>query len=111
MNQVKPLEITDDEFSSLVLGAQGIAVVDFWAPWCGPCLTMAPVLEAFALENAGRVRVFKLDVDQNPKTAEKYDIQSIPTLVFFKDGVLADIHVGTLSAESLRQRLAALTED
>ncbi|UCF56867.1 MAG: thioredoxin family protein, partial [Deltaproteobacteria bacterium] len=85
MPESKPVNITDDEFEKEVLQGEGISVVDFWAPWCGPCHTMAPALEAFAAANSGKVKVFKIDSDDNPKTAEKYGIKSIPTVIFFKD--------------------------
>ena len=86
MTDIKPKNITDDQFEREVLKHQGISVVDFWAPWCGPCIQMAPGLEAFAAANATKVKVFKLDVDENPKSAEKYEIRSVPTIIFFRSG-------------------------
>ena len=108
MSENKPISITDDQFEQQVLRAKGISVVDFWAPWCGPCHQMAPALEAFAVGNAGKVKVFKMDADDNPKTAEKYEIQSIPTLIFFKEGEPLDVSVGALSESALQSKLDAL---
>jgi thioredoxin 1 len=105
MTESKPITVTDDDFDSEVLEGEGISIVDFWAPWCGPCHTMAPGLEAFAEENAGRVKVFKLDVDDNPKVAEEYEIRSIPTVIFFKDGDEVEKNVGAMSQASLQSKL------
>ncbi len=106
MPEGKPISITDDQFREEVLKKDGVSVVDFWAPWCGPCLQMAPGLEAFAQANEGKVRVFKLDVDDNPKTAEKYEIRSIPTIIFFLNGEPVYTSRGTMtqvgSAEAVR---------
>ncbi len=108
MSPHKPINITDSEFDEEVIKARGISVVDFWAPWCGPCINMAPALEAFTIANAEKVRVFKLDVDDNPKTAEKYRIRSVPTLIFFKDGEPVDISAGVLSESALQDKLDML---
>ncbi len=104
----KAIEITDAQFEEEVLKAEGICVVDFWAPWCGPCLTMAPALEAFAGANEDRAKVFKLDSDDNPKTAEKYGIRSIPTVIYFRDGEIADKHVGAMTEIALQEKLDGL---
>ncbi len=104
------IDLTDDRFEEEVLKAPGICVVDFWAPWCGPCHTMAPGLEAFAAANADRARVFKLDTEDNPKTAEKYRIRSIPTVIFFKGGEPVDISPGAMSEAALQSKLDALLE-
>ncbi len=108
MSENKPIEITDYDFGQQVLQAEGIAIVDFWAPWCGPCHTMAPALEAFSAENAGKVKVFKLDSDDNPKTADKYGIKSIPTVIFFKDGEPVETHVGAMTQAALQSKLEDL---
>ncbi len=108
MTGTKPKNLTDDEFEKEVLGHQGISVVDFWAPWCGPCIQMAPSLESFAASNAGKVTVYKLDVDENPKTAERFEIRSIPTIIFFKDGQVRHISRATMSASSLQNKLNEL---
>ncbi len=108
MAQNKPQNITDSQFEQSVLKSQGIAVVDFWAPWCGPCVHMAPALEAFAEANTGQVAVFKVDVDENPRTAQAFQIRSIPTVIFFKDGKPADISIGAVSQSVLQKKLDAL---
>lgn len=108
MTETKPLSITDDQFERQVLHHQGISVVDFWAPWCGPCIQMAPALESFAVSNAGKVTVYKLDVDENPKSAERFEIRSVPTIIFFKDGNVQHISRGTMSATSLQNKLNEL---
>ena len=105
MTEGKTISITDAQFEQEVLKAQGISVVDFWTPWCGPCLTMAPALDAFAQANAGKVKVFKLDADDNPKTAEQYRIKSVPTIIFFKDGEPVEISMGALSQSGLQSKL------
>jgi thioredoxin 1 len=111
MPENKPIEITDAQFQEAVLNEKGISVVDFWAPWCGPCHAMAPALQAFAEANAHKARVFKLDVDDNPKTAEKYGIRTIPTVIFFKDGEAVNTTVGALSQSALQAKLDALSLD
>ena len=108
MKEGKPIEITDDQFEREVLQATGICVVDFWAPWCGPCHTMKPALEEFAASNRGKTKVCKLDTDENPKTAEKYRIRSIPTILFFRDGQVVETIVGAASASTLQDALDGL---
>jgi thioredoxin len=103
-----PVPLEDAQFEDKVLKAVGAVVVDFWAPWCGPCVQMAPALEAFADSNAGKVTVYKLDVDENPKTAERFEIRSVPTIIFFKDGRVQHISRGTLSATGLQNKLNEL---
>ena len=109
MEEKKPVAITDADFEAMVLEGNGIRVVDFWAPWCGPCHSMAPALEAFSEANADKVHVFKLDVDDNPKTAEKYEIRSVPTVIFFKDGESIDTTMGAMSQASLQEKLDTLS--
>ena len=105
MPEHMPKSLTDDEFEKEVLESDRIAVVDFWAPWCGPCLYMAPALEAFAQANRDKVKVFKVDVDENPRTAQKYGIRSIPTVIFFRGGKPVDISVGAVSQSTLQKKL------
>lgn len=105
MYEGKPISITDAFFEDEVLKNKGISVVDFWAPWCGPCHSMAPALEAFAEANKEIVKVFKLDVDDNPKTAERYKIHSIPTIIFFKDGEKVDSAAKAMSEKALQKML------
>lgn len=109
MEGKKPVAITDADFNEMVLQGSGISVVDFWAPWCGPCHSMAPALEAFAEANAEKVRVFKLDVDDNPKTAETYEIRSVPTVIFFKNGEAIETNMGAMSQASLQEKLDNLS--
>jgi thioredoxin 1 len=108
MTEAKPASITDDQFERQVINQKGIIVVDFWAPWCGPCIQMAPALESFAVSNAGNVSVYKLDVDDNPKTAERFEIRSVPTIIFFKNGQPQHISRGAMSAVSLQKKLNEL---
>ena len=105
------MEFTDANFAAEVEGGAGVTVVDFWAPWCGPCRFVGPVIEQLAAEYEGRVRVGKLNVDENPQTAARYGIRSIPTIGIFKDGEPVDGVVGaapkaTLAA-ALEKQLAA----
>jgi thioredoxin 1 len=86
--------VTDDTFAAEVLRADGPVLVDFWAPWCGPCRAVAATLEQVAQDYAGRVQVKKLNVDENPRTARAYGIRSIPTVALFRNGELVDGVVG-----------------
>ena len=88
--------VTDATFALEVLEAEVPVLVDFWAPWCGPCRAVAPTLEQVARDYAGRVQVRKLNVDENPRTAERFQVMSIPTMLLFKDGKLVDGIVGAL---------------
>ena len=97
--------LTDANFESEVLQAQGPVLVDFWATWCGPCRMLAPVVEELANDYAGRVKVCKLDVDQGMNTAGKYQISSVPTLIAFKNGQIAFQAVGLQSKEALAAKL------
>lgn len=89
-------ELTDENWEREVLQAEGTVVVDFWAAWCPPCRMIAPSIEALAAEYAGRAKVGKLNVDDNPRVAERYRIASIPTLLLFRAGQLVDQRVGAL---------------
>lgn len=110
MSETKPLSLTDDDFDQWVLSTDGVSVVDFWAPWCGPCHQMAPSLEAFAKSNEGRARVFKLDVDENPKIAEKYEIRTVPTVIFFVRGEAQEVVMGAMSQSALQKKLDEMLE-
>lgn len=101
----KPVQITDDTFDSEVLQSDLPVVVDFWATWCGPCKMIAPILEEIAEEMGDKVKVTKLDVDSNNKTAGKYNIMSIPSLLFFRNGELVDQVVGAIPKTQLVARL------
>lgn len=108
MSVNKPREITDDQFNQEVLNRTGLTLVDFWSPTCGTCHQMAPALDAFAEANGSALKVFKMDAQDNPKTAEKYKIRSTPTLIFFRDGEPIDITVGAMSEAGLKNKLDEL---
>ena len=95
------IAVTDSDFEQQVEQQDGVTVVDFWAEWCGPCRMIAPVLDQLAAEYQGKVKVTKLDVDANIKTATRFNVRSIPTLLFFKDGKLVDQVVGALPKAQL----------
>ena len=99
---------TDDNFETEVLGSDQPVLVDFWATWCGPCRTIAPTIEELASEYDGKAKVVKLDVDNNPQTAMKYGIRSIPSLLFFKNGRPVDQMVGVVPKKVLAEKLDAL---
>jgi len=90
MTEGKALEVTDESFKSEVLGSDIPVLVDFWAPWCGPCRMAAPVLEKIADEYEGRLKIRKMNVDENREVASGYRIMSIPTMLLFKNGELVD---------------------
>ena len=102
----KPVVITDQSFEREVLQTKGQPVlVDCWAPWCGPCRMISPVLDQLAAESQGRYRITKLNVDENPQTAALHRIASIPTLLIFKDGQLVDRLVGVHPKQAIAERL------
>src|SRR4026207_38496 len=103
---LKPINITDQTFEREVLQATGRPVlVDCWAPWCGPCRMVGPILDQLAAESAGRYRIAKLNVDDNHQTAARFQIASIPTMLIFKDGQLIDRLIGAQSKEVIAERL------
>ena len=95
------IAVTDGDFETQVEKHSGVVVVDFWATWCGPCRMIAPILEQLAVEYAGKVKVTKLDVDNNAKTGMRFNVRSIPTLLFFKDGKLVDQVIGAVPKAAL----------
>jgi thioredoxin 1 len=101
----KPIEVTDGNFATEIENAKGLSIVDFWAVWCGPCRMVAPVMEQLATEHSGRVKVAKLDVDSNQQTATRYNIRSIPSILFFKDGKLVDQIVGAVPKALLDRKI------
>ena len=98
-----PVDITDDSFHSEVLSHPGPVLVDCWAPWCGPCRTLAPILEQLAVEYAGRVKIAKLNVDENPRTASQYSVRSIPTMLLFNHGEKINTQVGALPKGDIKR--------
>jgi thioredoxin 1 len=92
---------TDASFESDVLKAGGAVLVDYWAPWCGPCKMIAPILDELATDYQGRLTIVKVNVDDNPGTAQKYGVRGIPTLTLFKDGAVEATKVGALSKSQL----------
>jgi thioredoxin 1 len=100
-------KVSDSTFESEVLKATSPVVVDFWAEWCGPCRQIAPALEEIAGSLDGKVKIVKLNVDENPQTAAKYGIQSIPTLMLFKNGQLASRQIGAAPKQKLEQWITA----
>jgi thioredoxin 1 len=104
----KPFHVSNTDFENRVLQAAQPVVVDFWAAWCGPCLMMAPVLEALAAELDGQVGFAKLDVDANPDLAELHGVGGIPTLIVFENGKEAGRIVGYMPKEAILSRLRAM---
>jgi thioredoxin 1 len=96
-------KVSDANFEAEVIKAAEPVVVDFWAEWCGPCRMIAPALEEISGSMAGKVKIVKLNVDENPATAAKYGIQSIPTLMLFKNGQLASRQIGAAPKQKLEQ--------
>lgn len=97
----KVLAVTDQSFESDVLNSSTPVLVDFWAEWCGPCKMLAPILESVVDDYAGKVKIVKINVDENPETAPKFGIRGIPTLILFKNGEVATTKVGALSKSQL----------
>lgn len=98
-------EVTDANFDTEVEQSSGVAMVDFWAAWCGPCRLVAPIVEQLAQEYEGKVTVAKLDVDASQRTAMRFNIRSIPSILIFKDGQHVDTVVGAVPRQHLEQKL------
>ena len=97
----KIVYLTDDSFEAEVLGSDSPVLVDYWADWCGPCKMIAPILDEISEEYAGRLKVAKLNIDENPGTPPKYGIRGIPTLMLFKGGAVEATKVGAVSKSQL----------
>ena len=98
-------ELTDSTFEQKVIKAPEPVLIDFWAPWCGPCRMLSPVIEKIGEEYKGKVKVFKLNTDDNPQTAVQFRIQAIPTLLIFKGGKMVEQMVGVQPEKEIRLRL------
>jgi thioredoxin 2 len=101
----RPITLTEATFRAEVVSFPGVVLIDCWAPWCGPCHMVSPIVEQIASEYAGRIKVGKIDIDQNPTIASQFQIQSIPTLLLFKNGKLVDRLIGALPKNEIEKRL------
>ena len=99
------LNFTDQDFKTEVLESSQPVIVDFWAPWCGPCRIVGPIIEELATEYAGKVKIGKINVDENSQTAGRYGVMSIPSVVFFKNGQPVRTMVGAQSKENYKQAI------
>ena len=103
--ETKPLIVTDGSFKEVIESSDKPVLLDAWAPWCGPCRIVGPIMDQLAAESKGRYRVAKLNVDENPNTAAQFQIQSIPTMLIFKNGKLVDRLVGAQPKPAIAARL------
>jgi thioredoxin 1 len=101
------VEVTDQNFQEIT-GQAGLSMVDFWAVWCGPCRMVAPIVEQIADDYAGQVTVGKLDVDNNQRTATQFNVRSIPTILFFRDGKVVDQVIGAVPRPALESKIKQL---
>jgi thioredoxin 1 len=103
--QLHPVAVTDATFETEVEKQTGLTLVDFWATWCGPCTAVAPIMQQLSAEYAGRVKVAKMDVDENQRTTMRYNVRSIPSVLFFKDGRHVDTVVGAYPKPVFDQKI------
>lgn len=102
------IKVDNSTWEKEVLKSSGLTMVDFWAAWCGPCQMIAPVVEELATEYTGRLKVAKLNTDENPEIASRYQVMGIPTLMFFKNGQVVDRIVGAASKKQFKEKIEAL---
>jgi len=102
------IDVTDQTFEEEVIKSELPVLVDLWAPWCRPCLMVAPVVDKLAEKYNGRVKFYRLNVDENHQTAAKYNVMSIPTLLFFKGGKVADTVIGAVPEQALQPKIEEL---
>lgn len=107
-HKTKPFDVTDNTFTREVLTSDMSVLVDCWAPWCGPCKKLSPIIDELASDYANGVKVVKLNVDENPLTASQYGIHSIPTMLFFKEGKLVQRLTGALPKEEIEKNLLSI---
>ena len=103
----KIINLSSDNFKNVITGASTPVLVDFWAPWCGPCKAIAPILDELADEFAGKIRVAKVNIDENDTVAAEYGIRAIPTMLLFKGGQVVDQFVGMMPKATLKEKITA----